>query len=256
MNTSWNNRVLQEDDKTLDIKKRISFVSSPLGVSVSVHLESNTVRSDRGDTAVQVTQRLKLGLCHRRVFLLLLPPHDHRNRVNQDENRLCAALPGIDGMLVSYPSSEPEYSDGESISDNNDNDSNGNVQDESTPRPGKGARQERRADGDVASSRKRKASVGGAAVTTTMTTTTLTTAAATRTTTTTTTATSKSKPNLQAKSNLPALPPSFLDLYSANVRTCPTDDPAFHGGRKRQTPHVVGNWNTHVYLECESLLSL
>ena len=50
---------------------------------------------------------------------------------------------------------------------------------------------------------------------------------------------------------LPPLPAAFLDQYSSNVRTSVQDDPALHGGRKRTTPHVAGNWNAHVYLECK-----
>lgn len=47
----------------------------------------------------------------------------------------------------------------------------------------------------------------------------------------------------------PALPAKFQNLYSSNVRSSTSDDPALHGGRQRQVPHTVGNWPTFVYLE-------
>jgi len=58
--------------------------------------------------------------------------------------------------------------------------------------------------------------------------------------------------SIETANTLPSPPLSFYSLYATNVRANISDDPELHAGRKRQMPHIEGNWPTHIYLECKS----
>lgn len=58
------------------------------------------------------------------------------------------------------------------------------------------------------------------------------------------------------KAAMPPLPAEFHDMYAADARVSVRDDPSLHQGRKRSTPHVEGNWPSHLYLECNSHSSM